>query len=177
MNRTSSPPRGGRGASRPLSRIAGAALASALAGIFAYCALSILAGPAGLSAYKALESRKAAMEARLSELAAINERLSGEIEALISDPERAAIEARSLGYLRKGEVQLANSSSAGTAPRIGIGSVLPYAAAPALGDGTSKAIALGFALALFAALIAPGAGRGRPRERYRGRLVQSASLE
>ncbi len=176
MNRTSSPSRGGKAYPRSGSRIAGAALASAIAGVFAYCALSILVGPAGLSAYKSLESRKVEMEARLAQLAAINERLSSELEALMTDPERAAIEARSLGYLRKAEVQLARAGSA-AAPRIDIGSALPYAAPPALGDEASKGIALGFALALFAAMIAPGAGSARSRERYRGRLVQSASLE
>ncbi len=120
------------------------------------------------------------MESRLDELAAINGRLSGELESLMTDPERAALEARSLGYLRKGEVELARSDRAGASPRIEIGSVLRYAAPRALGDGTAKAIALALALALFAAMIAPGPAaspRRHRRPRYRGRLVQSASLE
>jgi cell division protein FtsB len=157
--------------------LAARAIAAAVAvGFFAYCSLSALLGPSGLTAYKALEASKASMEANLERLSSINERLSGELESLISDPDRAAAEARSLGYLRKGETEVLVGGKKAGAPRIDIGEVLPYADPPALGDGVIKAISLGAAMTAMAALLAPGVLARRPR-RYRDRLVHSASLE
>lgn len=148
----------------------------AAAGLFAYCAMSAFLGPAGLTAYRAAELRKAAMEDNLGKLASINERLSGELESLMSDPDRAAAEARSLGYLRKGETAVLLGKGKAEASGIEIGEVLPFADPPALGDETIKAISLGAAMAVLALLLAPGA-LGRRARGYRDRLVHSASLE
>ena len=150
---------------------------AAAAGFFSYCALSVLFGPAGMTAYAALEERKAAMKANLEELAAINERLAGEMESLMSDPERAAAEARSLCFLRKCETAVLLGGAKGGSPRIEIGNVLPFADPPALADEAIKAISLGVSLAVMAALLVPGLRAWRPSRRYRDRFVQSASLE
>jgi len=159
------------------SRLGRLLSASAAAGLFAYCALSVLLGPAGMTAYGALEKRKASMEANLTELASINARLSAELESLVSDPERAAAEARSLGYLRKGETAILTGEGSGWKARVDVGEVLPYVDPPALGDDVVKAISLGVGMALFAALLIPGSRSRQPRRGYRDRLVQSASLE
>jgi cell division protein FtsB len=140
-----------RGASR-----AAYGLALALcAGLASYCALSMLVGPAGLAAYHRLEGRKAAMEANLGELKAIGERLSAELESLKSDPDRAAREARSLGYLRKGEKALLLGERQDRARPIDVGSVLPDAVPAVLGDAALKEMSLGAGLAVLALLLAP----------------------
>ncbi len=174
--RYSSSPRRGSTLVKSGSCIVRAALWAVLAGLFSYCVLSFLVGPAGLTAYKALSLRKAAMEARLEELIAEHERFEGEIDALMSDPERAAAEARSLGYLGKGETAISGGASVWGEPGRGAGEILPYADPPSLEDSSAKTIALGFALALFLALLVPARKEKSGRD-YRERLVQSASLE
>lgn len=154
-----------------------AALCSVVAGFFTYCALSFLVGPTGLVAYKALMAQKISMEARLDELVAEHERLKGEIAALMSDPERAATEARSLGYLKKGEIAVSGVTTIWRSTGISIEEIRSYTDPPALEDTISKAIAIGFALALFAALLIPVPQKERARGAQRERLVQSASLE
>jgi cell division protein FtsB len=147
---------------------------SLYAGFLLYCGLSVLAGPAGVSAYRRLEARKAAMESNLNELEGIRGRLGAELESLKSSPDRAALEARSLGYLREGETVVILGDTAGilggkedrVAP-IDSGAVLPYAEPPALDDSTLKAIALGAALAMLAFLCAPRAATGKAESRRR----------
>jgi len=117
------------------------------------------------------------MEARLDELVAEHERLKGEIAALMSDPERAAAEARSLGYLKKGEIAVSGVTTIWRSAGISIGEIRSYTDPPALDDTSAKAIAIGFALALFAALLIPAPQKERLRGAQRERLVQSASLE
>jgi cell division protein FtsB len=128
---------------------------SLYAGMFLYCALSVLVGPAGLSSYRRLEARKAEMEGNLEKLGGIRERLSLELESLKSDPDRAALEARSLGYLRKGETAVIVAGHSERPRPLDSGSVLPYAEAAALDDSALKEIALGAALAVLALLCAP----------------------
>jgi cell division protein FtsB len=124
-------------------------------GISIYCALSALFGPAGLTAYRRLEERKAAMEANLVELGGRRESLSAELESLKSDADRAVREARSLGYLRKGETALILGERRERARPIDTGKVLPYAEPTALSDLSLKEISFGVCLALMALLLKP----------------------
>jgi cell division protein FtsB len=136
-------------------------------GIALYCLLSALAGPAGLLAYRRLESRNAAMEANLASLSGIGERLNAEIESLKSDPDRAAREARSLGYLRKGETALILGERREPARPLDTGKVLPFAEPAALDDLVLKGIALGAALAAMALLCSPRPASGIASSRRR----------
>jgi cell division protein FtsB len=151
---------GRRGASR-----LGSCLALSLYAAFSvYCALSLLFGPAGATAYRRLEERKAAMEANLGELGLIRQNLNTELESLKTDPDRAAREARSLGYLRKGETAVVVGQRTERQRAINAGRVLPYAQSPALGDLELKEISLGAFLAVMALLLAPrGSRAGRRR--------------
>jgi hypothetical protein len=109
------------------------------------------------------------MQSNLEELIFIRGHLSAELESLKSDPDRAALEARSLGYLRKGETAvLVRGQSARLAP-IETGTVLPYAEPPALGDPVLKEIAFGGSLAFLAFLLAPRRTKQtNPRKRRSG---------
>ena len=140
-----------RGGSRAFKALA----LSLYAGFFLYCCLSFLLGPAGLGAYRRLQERKAAMEANLGQLSLIGERLNSELQALKTDPDRAAREARSLGYLRKGETAIILGEKTERISAPDMGRVLPFADPPALGDLALKEISLGASLALLALLLAP----------------------
>jgi cell division protein FtsB len=150
-----------RGASRALLALA----LSLYAGFFLYCVLSFLFGPAGLSAYRLLEERKLAMEANLGELGTLRQRLNSELESLKSDPDRAAREARSLGYLRKGETAILLGEQKQRLRPLEMGRVLPYAEPRALGDLVLKEISLGLSLAILALLLAPPVSATRRRSR------------
>lgn len=100
------------------------------------------------------------MEANLGELGTIRESLNTELESLKSDPDRAAREARSLGYLRKGETALVLGERVERPLKIDSGSVLPYAQPPALSDLAMKEISFGFGLAILALFLAP---KGKPQ--------------
>jgi cell division protein FtsB len=161
------PSKGGSYSGRSALSRAGILLAlCAYAGIAAYCALSFFFGPAGLSSYRRLEERKAAMEANLVGLEAIGKSLGAELESLKTDPDRAAREARSLGYLRKGEDVIQFGERTERVRAISAGKVLPYAESPALSDLALKEIALGAGLALMAILVGPRPAPRRER-RYR----------
>jgi hypothetical protein len=107
------------------------------------------------------------MAANLGELERIRGKLNAEIESLKSDPDRAAREARSLGYLREGETALILGEKAERSTEIEAGSVLPYAEPVSLNDSLLKEIALGASLALLALLQAPRAATGRAESRRR----------
>lgn len=125
---------------------------SLYAGIACYCLLSVVAGPSGFIAQRELETRRAAMERRLGELAAANERLHGEFEALRSDPDRLGREARELGYLRPGEVAivLAGRSPAPESLLPTQGEIVPFIAPASLPDAGIKQISLVLTLAVLA---------------------------
>lgn len=107
------------------------------------------------------------MGANLAELGLIRERLNAELESLKSDPDRAAREARSLGYLRKGETAVILGERVERIPPIDSGKILPYAEPSAIGDMALKEIALGAALAVMALLCSPRISIGTisPRRR------------
>jgi len=151
----------------PASRLGRNIAISIYSGIALYCALSVLAGPVGISAYRRLETRKAAMEANLGELERIRGKLNAEIGSLKSDPDRAALEARSLGYLREGETALILGEKAERSAPIDAGLVLPFAEPASLDDSVLKEIALGASLALLAFLQAPRPATGRAESRRR----------
>jgi cell division protein FtsB len=134
-------------------------------GIFIYCTLSALLGPAGLTAYRRLEQRKAAMEANLGELEAIRKDLNAEIESLKNDPDRAALEARSLGYLHKDESAVILGEKADRQKSIDTGTVMPYAEPAAIGDSALKAVSVGASLGMLALLFAPRRRRASDRNR------------
>lgn len=140
-----------RGGSRAINALA----LSLYAGFFLYCSLSFLLGPAGLGAYRRLEQRKAAMEANLGELGLIRERLNSELQSLKNDPDRAAREARSLGYLRKGETAIILGEKSERVRALDMGRALPFTPPPALGDLALKEISLGASLAILALLLSP----------------------
>jgi len=133
-------------------------------GLLVYCVLSILLGPAGIAAYQRLEERQSAMRANLDELAVLRGRLSADLESLKSDSDRAAREARALGYLRKGETAVILGERAERVDPIDTGRVLPYAEPSSIADAALKRIALGACLAAMALLFAP---RGKPGRRLR----------
>jgi hypothetical protein len=132
-----------------------------------YCLLSALVGPAGVSAYRRLEARKAEMAVNLEELGRIRERLNAELDSLKSDPDRAAREARGLGYLRRGETAVILGERVERVRPIDAGKVLPYAEPAALDDRALKEISLGAALAALALLCAPRAPSGTASSRRR----------
>jgi cell division protein FtsB len=145
-------------------RLASRLALSIYVGLAAYCVLSVLVGPAGLTAYRSLEQRKAAMEANVLDLGSIRESLNGELESLRSDPDRAAREARSLGYLRKGETAIVLGERTERVPALDHGKVLPYGQLAGMEDSSLKAIALGVGLAFLAFVSAPR--KAGMRKRY-----------
>ena len=129
------------------------ALAALFLGFAAYCALSVVAGPAGLIAYRELSARRQAMQANLDALGATNAALQAELEALRTDPDRTAREARDLGYLLPGETALVIQGDAGSRGkgRVEAGAVVKAEVSAPLADGLIKEIAL---LVAVVALIA-----------------------
>jgi len=103
------------------------------------------------------------MEANLAELGSIRQRLNTELESLKTDSDRAAREARSLGYLRKNETELVLGERSERVKPVDMGRILPFAEPIALGDLALKEIALGAALAVLALLFAPPRGSSRRR--------------
>ena len=154
-------------ARRGAARAGCALILSLFTGFFIYCALSVVLGPAGLIAYGRLEERNRAMEANLGDLGSKRDRLNAELESLKSDPDRAAREARALGYLRPGETALILGERNERIAPIDAGRVLPFATPATLGDAALKEISLGACLAVMALLLAPSGAR-RPRRRGQG---------
>lgn len=80
------------------------ALSNALcACIISYCVVSFIAGQAGLLAYRDLESGIEQMNGRIGQLVADNQVLQNTRNALASDADRIAREARDIGYIHPGE--------------------------------------------------------------------------
>ncbi|HUW40527.1 MAG TPA: septum formation initiator family protein [Rectinemataceae bacterium] len=129
----------------------GAAFVGALT---AYCILSTLVGPAGLVAYGQLKERRVVMSENLKSLGRINEELRSRLDALTSDADKAAREARALGYLRPNETEvvLPGGDYSGPAP-IDIGRVRPLLPPRTLSDAAIKATAFSIGLALFVLIV------------------------
>jgi cell division protein FtsB len=148
---------------RSLPRAGSRIAMSLYAGLAVYCVLSVLCGPAGLTAYRRLEERKGAMQANLVALESIRGKLAADLGSLKSDPDRLAREARRLGYLREGETALILGDSTERAEAIETGRILPYAEPPSVGDMALKQISLGVCLAVMAFLFARKDPEARPR--------------
>ncbi|MGO8694236.1 MAG: septum formation initiator family protein [Rectinemataceae bacterium] len=120
------------------------------AALAAYCLLSALAGPAGAIAYRQLMERRAAMAENLGTLSLINTELRSRLDSLRSDADRAAREARALGYFRPGEseIVLAGGNSA-NAP-LDVGTIVPMLPPRSLSESAIKAAAAFVGLALLA---------------------------
>ncbi len=138
--------------------LSGLAAASWIA-LAVYCLLSSLAGPAGILSYRRLEERNAAMRENLGKLGEANARLRVELESLRSDADRAAREARSLGYLRPGEGAIVLAGRDLRIPDLDEGGILAFEQPKTWPDSALKEIALGAFLAAFAAFLAPRKGR------------------
>jgi len=145
-------------------------------GVAAYSILSAVAGPAGLVAYRRLAERKADMEDNLALLAAANGELRAEVESLSADADRAAREARSLGYLSTGETEVVLDGWAAAPSNLEVGTILPFAQPASLPDESIKGISLGVVLAALAISIAPK-NSGGGNSAYRERRTQRASRE
>lgn len=133
-----------------------------------YAVLSAALGPRGFLATREALRQAEAMRARVGELRTRYEQLEAEWRSLREDPERIAVEGRSLGYLAGDEValRLRPRPSASVEPR-GPGEMIAFEAPAALGDREAKAYALSGGLiaaaayALAAALRRAKLGRGR----------------
>ncbi|MDA8425400.1 MAG: septum formation initiator family protein [Treponema sp.] len=128
--------------------------AAFIATLTAYCLLSTLVGPAGVLAYGQLRERRTAMSENLKQLGLINEDLRNRLEALTSDADKAAREARALGYLRPNETEivLPGGNFSGPAP-LDIGRVVRLLPPRSLSDSAIKAIAATIGLAVFALIV------------------------
>ncbi|HRY55217.1 MAG TPA: septum formation initiator family protein [Spirochaetia bacterium] len=153
-----------RAAARGIALRAGIA---AWAALVLYCLLSLVAGPAGFAAYRRLEARNEAMRDNIDALGTANARLRQELESLRSDADRAAREARSLGYLRPGESAVIVVGRRPSPAELDPGRVLGYEDPPSWPDSALKEISLGAFLAILAASLAP-------RKQDRGRRAGSS---
>jgi Septum formation initiator len=155
-----------RDANRSLAQNLAFSLYAALA---LYCVLSFCFGQGGLIAYGKLQARRTAMEENLSLLEQRRSSLNAELESLKSDPDRAAREARGLGYLRKDETQVILSERVERVESLDSGSVLPYAQSGGIADLALKEISFGVFLAALAFLCAPAKKLSRSRQLNRSR--------
>ena len=135
------------------------AAGAAWVALAAYCLLSTVAGPAGLAAYGRLESQRSLMSENLDALGQANAKLRIEVESLRSDADRAAREARSLGYLRRGESAIVVAGRKDEVKALDAGTVLRFDAPSAWPDAVIKEIAFGVFLTVFAVFLAPRRSR------------------
>jgi hypothetical protein len=73
------------------------------AGFILSSCLIILLGESGLVRYRALSDYREELERNIAELELLHQDLLQDLEALGSDPERIALQARQLGYFREEE--------------------------------------------------------------------------
>ena len=101
------------------------------------------------------------MRRNIGALGEANGRLRAELESLRSDADRAAREARSLGYLRPGESAVLLAGRSEPVEELETGTVVPFAPPPSWPDSALKEIALGAFLAILAIGLAPRSAKGR----------------
>jgi cell division protein FtsB len=119
----------------------------------AYCVLSVIAGPAGLIAYRELAARRVLMDSNLDALGTTNAALSAELASLQSDPDRTSREARALGYLGSGESEFViqgDDSSRGL-QNYQAGAVVRALSSAPMADGLIKEISFLVGLLVLAA--------------------------
>lgn len=128
-----------------------ARLVSLLAAGFLVRSLALfLWGGGGLTDYAQVERYRQALEKNLEELKNINSGLRRELDALSSDPERVALAARELGYLREGERVFRFSGSAPPSRSYTLGSLVRSSLPRARPDWVWKLAGLAAPLALYA---------------------------
>jgi len=143
-------------------------LASAWLALFVYALLSVTLGPGGVAAAGELERGISAMKANLVALEEKNRALSADLEALRSDRDRGAREARALGYLAERESEVVIVGRPRAEPlRPEAGQALPAKSPASVDDGSMKALAGLAGLLSFAASLVfrplPQAQRSRRR--------------
>ena len=141
--------------SEPAKRILACVATATWAAFAAYCLLSLVVGPAGMISCRQLEADRADMQRNLGSLGEANAHLRVELESLRSDADRAAREARSLGYLRPGEGSIVIAGRSAARGEIEPGNVIPFRAPRSCPDSVLKEIALGIFLASLAFGLAP----------------------
>jgi hypothetical protein len=95
------------------------------------------------------------MRRNIGELGKANEGLRVELESLRSDADRAAREARSLGYLRPGENAVLVAGRVAPAAGLETGTIVAFTEPPSWPDFALKEIAFGVFLAVLAIGLAP----------------------
>jgi len=154
-------------------RLAPRALFAAWLGLAVYSLLSVAFGPGGLVAAQSISSTIDAMRSNIASLGELNAELSADIASLQSDPDRIQLEARSLGWLAKGETEIVISGyPAKTDRRLSAGKVLPLSKPVGLPDSAIKAASLSSAfLGLILGLLrvgSEGKASRRPKREKRG---------
>ena len=87
---------------------------------FVVAALAVLFfGDNGLASYQDLQKYRNSLEENVNSLSALNSTLSSNLSALETDPERAEVMARGLGYFRDGDKVLRLSGSQGYSYQVG----------------------------------------------------------
>ncbi len=123
-------------------------------GFVVYCTLSLLLGPMGLRAYSELEARAGYMRENLSSLESTNNSARARMESMQSDPEVLTLEARSLGYVREGEVVVRLGFPEGPVFTRDPGTLIPFLVPQGIPDSKLKTIAIVSALfAFFSSLL------------------------
>ena len=111
-------------------------------------------GPGGRMDYRDLLAYRFRLEANIDDLKETNRKLMDELEALGSDPERIALQARELGYFREGEKVVRIEGAQAEKNRYTVGTILNRAAGPVRTDWPFKVLGLGLPVALFLVSIA-----------------------
>jgi cell division protein FtsB len=130
---------------RRIPRALADSLSNALcASIIAYCVLSLIAGQAGFLAFREAKADIARMELQLEAFSLENASLSESRNALVSDRDRIAREARSIGYIRTDEkiVQLSNIDNALAKPKAERLEPIRSGRSSGLPDGIIKLLAI-----------------------------------
>ncbi len=139
------------------------------AGFVAYFLSSILLGPSSPSSMRALGEERAKIQANLDELKRLNEEFRRRVDALRTDAVSQALEARSLGYLGRGE-RLVLVNGLPSRKRYSVaGKILACREAPTPGRALALPIGVSvFALAALASVVFSkdgGLSSGRKRSR------------
>ena len=131
-------------------------------GLVVYCLLSLLWGPMGFRAYSELEDNVGRMRENLASLEALHEEARARLESVQSDPDTLALEARSLGYVKEGEVVVRVGFPEGEPSHENLGTLIPCVAPSGKKDAEIKSISIVAALcAFFLSLMVHGPKRGR----------------
>lgn len=153
-----------------MRKLAPRALLAAWLGLLSYCLLAFTLGQGGLLASLSTRAQLERMRTNLALLRQKNLELRNEVAALQADPDRARREARSLGYLARGEYEIVVVGRERRPVSLeSPGSALPAEAPPGYADAGLKAAGLlvGLASLALGLLRAGGEGAARASRRLR----------